>query len=155
MQSYLLKVTFITNIIMLVIGINSFAQGQSPVRIVFDENSKRIDLITDKKLPDYKFAQRGSIQFFMGRLDMPDDFVYFFHDGLRKAKIKDLYSIEKVQEQFAIWRLRYKSGGKNTPRIHHQAVSFIPLSPSTKEPERRVYVLLNDLHLIEWGNENE
>lgn len=134
---------------------SSLAQNESPLRIEFDRKSKRIELISGRKLPDYKLAKRGSIQFFLGRLDTPDDFLNFFHDGVRKVNIKDLKSIEKVQERFAVWRLTYKRGNKNTPRIHHLAVSFIPLSLSTKEPEKRVYLLLNDLKLIDWGDEKE
>ena len=59
--------------------------------------------------------------------------------------------MEKVQGQFAIWRLTFSSGGINTPRIQHLAVSFIPLSRTSKEPEDRVYLLLDDLECIDWG----
>ena len=135
--------------------LSSFAQSEPSLRIEFDRKSKRIDLISGMKLPDYKLAKRGSIRFFLGRLDTPDDFLNFFHDGVRKVNIKDLKSIEKIQERFAVWRLTYKRGNKNTPRIHHLAVSFIPLSLSTKEPEKRVYLLLNDLKLIDWGDGKE
>jgi len=129
----------------------SLAADDKPVRIAFDKKAARIDLVTGKEIPSYTLAQRGSIQFFLGRLDEPDGFVNFTHDGFRKAEIKDLRMMEKVQGQFAIWRLRYRSGTKNTPRIQHLAVSFIPLSDDTKETQRRVYVLLNDLELIDWG----
>ena len=122
-----------------------------PVKIAFDERSKRIDLVTDKELPNYTLAKRGSVQFFLDRLDSPDDYFNFYHDGIRQAKIESLNLIEKVQEKFDIWRIRYKNGGKNSPRIHHKAVSFIPLNPDTKLPERRVYVMLEELNLIEWG----
>lgn len=131
------------------------AQDKLPVRIEFDQKSKRIDLITEKELPEYRFAQRGSIQFFLGRLDTPVDFVTFFHDGIRTAGIQSLSSMEKIQEKFAIWRLIYNSGSKNTPRIHDLAVSFIPLSLTTNKPERRVYLLLNDLRLIDWGTDKK
>ena len=127
------------------------AQDTSPVKIAFDGNSKRIDLITGKELPDYTLAKRGSIQFFWDRLDKPDDFVSYTHDGIRNAYIKDLRMIEKVQGRFAVWRLRYYAGNKNTPRIQHLAVSFIPLSKETNEAERRVYVLMNDMKLFDWG----
>ena len=123
------------------------------VKIAFDEKSKRIDLVTGKELPDYKLAKRGSVQFFLDRLDEPDRFFNFFHDGIRQGKIESLNLIEKVQPQFSIWRLRYKNGGKNTPRLHHKAVSFIPINSRTDLPDRRVYVMLNDLKLIEWGAE--
>ena len=122
-----------------------------PVKIAFDERSKRIDLVTDKELPNYTLAKRGSVQFFLDRLDSPDDYFNFYHDGIRQAKIESLNLIEKVQEKFDIWRIRYKNGGKNSPRIHHKAVSFIPLNPDTKLPERRVYVMLEELKLIKWG----
>lgn len=124
-----------------------------PVKIAFDEKSKRIDLVSGRELPNYTLAQRGSIQFFLDRLDSPDSFFNFYHDGIRQGQIDSLNLIEKVQPQFDIWRIRYKKGGKNTPRIHHKAVSFIPLNPETNLPDRRVYVLLNDLKLIEWGAE--
>jgi len=127
------------------------AQEDSPVTITFDSKAERMDLVTGRQVPDYTLARRGSLQFFICRLDEPDDFVTFFHDGIRKAKVADLQSMEKVQEKFAVWRLRYKSGGKNTPRIHDLAVSFVPLSEETKKPERRVCVLLKDLTLIDWG----
>ena len=123
---------------------------EKPVGIAFDTASKRVDLITGETLPDYTSAQRGSVQFFLGRLDQPNDYFDFFHDGVRQAKISDLFRMEKVQPQFAIWRLRYRSGSKNTPRIHHLAVSFIPLDPTTGQPAKRAYVLLNDLSLIDW-----
>ena len=128
-----------------------------PVRISFDSSSKRVDLVTGRELPDYTLAKRGSVQLFRGRLDEPETAVTFFHDGVRTANISGLALMEKVQKQFSIWRLRYKSGSKNTPRIHNQAVSFIPLDKETNEPGRRVYVLLNDLTLIDWrsGNERE
>lgn len=131
------------------------AEEGPPVRIAFDTKSKRMDLVTERELPDYTQAVRDSIQFFKGRLDQPDRFFNFFHDGVRQAYIKDLRSIEKVQEQFSIWRLNYRSGGKNTPRVHHLAVSFIPISPETGEPGRRVHVLLEDLTLIDWGDADE
>ncbi|MFC1692278.1 hypothetical protein ACFL1R_02095 [Candidatus Latescibacterota bacterium] len=153
MRSCFMKIAGMTAVIIVVTWMNAFAQDKTPVRIEFDENSGRVDLITGRELSDYTQAKRGSIRFFLGRLDKPDDFVDFFHDGVRQARISSLKSLEKVQGKFAIWRLRYKSGSKNTPRIHHLAVSFIPLSPKTGETERRVYVLLNDLKLIEWGND--
>ncbi|MCE5251459.1 hypothetical protein LLG96_14695 [bacterium] len=152
MRMNFMRCTACAALLVLIFCAAAFAQDKSPVRIAFDRNSKRIDLITERELPDYTLAERGSIRFFLGRLDQPDDFVNFTHDGVRKANISDLGMMEKVQAQFAIWRLRYKSGSKNTPRIQHLAVSFVPLSVSTKEPERRVYVLLNDLELIDWGN---
>ena len=130
---------------------HSAARDETPVRIEFDRKSERIDLVTGKELPAYSKVQRGSIRFHLGRLDTPDEFVTFFHDGVRSTPIKNLEMMEKVQPKFAVWRLRYTSGSKNTPRIHHLAVSFVPLSTSTGEPLEKVYVKLNDLALIEWG----
>jgi len=122
------------------------------VKIAFEENAKRIDLVTGRELPSYTAAERGSIRFHRGRLDDPEAFVTFFHDGIRKSGTDQLFSMEKVQPRFAIWRLRYKRGNKNTPRIHDLAVSFIPITSDTKETARRAYVLLSDMTLIEWGD---
>ena len=144
-------ITSIFTMFLVLTCMNAYAQENTPVNITFDKNSKRMDLITKKELPDYKQAKRGSIQFFLYRLDEPNDFINFFHDGVRQAKINSLRRIEKVQSQFAVWRLRYKSGSKNTPRIHHQSISFIPISPTTGEADRRVYLMLDDLELIDWG----
>jgi hypothetical protein len=143
--------TSIIAVLIIITGTNAFAQDTLPVNIAFDKNSKRIDLITKKELPNYTKAQRGSIQFFLYRLDEPNDFFNYFHDGVQRATIKSLMRMEKVQPEFAVWRLRYKSGSKNTPRIHHQAISFIPISPTTGKAENRVYLMLNDLELIDWG----
>ena len=154
MRKKILKITGITAVLLMVILMNSFAQDNSPVRIEFDDDSKRIDIITGGELPEYTHAQEGSFQFFLGRLDEPDNFINYFHDGLRRVYIKELALMRKEQERFAIWALVWKNGrGLHPtygPRIHHLAVSFIPLVPSTGKPERRVYLLLNDLKLIEW-----
>jgi len=151
MRNNNVKIILIPLIIALILLSSAIADEGTPVTIAFDSSSKRIDLLTERELPDYIRVERGSIRFFRGRLDQPEDYVTFFHDGVRTAKIADLQSIEKVQPQFAVWRLRYRSGSKNTPRIHDLAVSFVPLSPNTNKPERRVYVLLDDLSLIDWG----
>jgi len=155
MRKKILIISSIAIVLLMVILINSFAQDKTPVRIEFDEDSKRIDIITGRELPEYTHAQAGSFQFFLGRLDEPDNFINYFHDGLRRVYIKELALMRKEQERFAIWALVWKNGrGLHPtygPRIHHLAVSFIPLAPSTQKPERRVYLLLNDLKLIEWG----
>ena len=151
MRLYYRKTAVIVLLFLVVMLRSSAAQDTSPVKIAFDDNSTRIDLITGKELPDYTLAKRGSVQFFWDRLDKPDNFVSYTHDGIRKAYIKDLRMIEKVQGRFAVWRLRYHSGNKNTPRIQHLAVSFIPLSKETNETQRRVYVLMNDMKLFDWG----
>ena len=70
----------ITGFIMM-ICMNAFAQNESPVRIEFDKSSKRIDMVTDRELPDYKYARRGSFQFFRGRLDKPEEVIDEFKAG--------------------------------------------------------------------------
>ncbi|MFA6471663.1 MAG: hypothetical protein WCU00_06440 [Candidatus Latescibacterota bacterium] len=125
--------------------------SQTPVRIAFDEGSNRIDLLTGKQVPSYTMIERASIRFHLNRLNKADEFFQFFHDGIQRANLSSLASMEKVQPQFSIWRLRYRSGSKNTPRVHHLAVSFIPLSPVTGKPESRVHLMLDDLKLIDWG----
>jgi len=132
------------------------AGAESPVRIEFEKNSKRIDMITGKKLPDYRLAVRGSFQFFSGRLDEPEDFVRYYHDGPRKAPVERLRSMEKFQPSHFLWRLRFTGRADSpqyTPRVYSLAVSFIPLNNETKKPERRVYILLNELRMIDWESE--
>ena len=159
MRNGLLKIAVIWALLIFITCLNSFGQSTSPVNISFDEKSKRIDLITGNELPDYKFARRGSFQFFTERLDEPEDVIYYFHDGRRTLPVKNLRAIEKFRNKYALWKFLFKPGkGRSdipqyTPRIHTTAVSFIPLTTSTKEQERRVYVLLEDLKSIEWGNE--
>ena len=111
-------------------------QDDSPVLIQFDKTSARIDLVTGEKIPDYTKVKRGSFLFYL--------------DGVNKANPAALRFIRKLDSRYDIWRFRYKNGGKNTPRIHHKAVSFIPLDASGT-PKDRVYVLFNDLSYIEWG----
>lgn len=129
----------------------------SPVRISFDNESKRVDLLTGKETPAYEYAQRGSIQFFLWDINKPQDFITYMHDGIRTMKIADLTVMEKKQKQFAVWKIAPRTGGVNTPRIRELAVAFIPLSvqgtgsQKVFKPESRVYLRLNDLNLIEWG----
>lgn len=130
------------------------AQTGNAVRIAFDEQAKRLDLRTGKTVPAATMVERESIRFYLGRLDRPDEFINFYHDGLRAAKITELERMEKVQPPFAIWRLRYKSGGKNTPRVQHQAVSFVPITGDGK-PGERVFVRLDDLKLIDWREQGK
>ena len=151
-----LRICSIVTFLFAALCLHSFAQDDSTVLITFDKNSKRIDFITEKELPEYKFAQRGSVQFFVRRLDEPDDFVTFFKEGVNRSYIKNLWKITKLQPQFGIWRLSGKGNYENTPtsqNVRSTAVSFIPLSTDTKKPERRVYLLLNDLQEIDFGNE--
>jgi len=129
-------------------------QKNAQVRIAFEEDSKRIDLVTDRELPDYHIARQGSFQFFTDRLDQPEDFIRYFHDGRQTVKIGNLRSMEKFSRSHSQWRLRIKTRSESPqyiPRVYTFAVSFIPLNPSTGEPERRVYLLLSDLKLIDWG----
>lgn len=159
MKNKLLHVTATTAFLIMAVCLNAFAQNTSPVMIEFDKNSKRIDLITGIKLQEYKYVQRGSVRFFLRRLDKPEKFIHYFHDGSRTAQIIDLRSMEKFQKRYAMWRLRFNTGRRDSPqyipRIHTLAVSFIPLETSTKKAEKRVYVLLDDLKLIDWGKNNK
>jgi hypothetical protein len=150
MRKTILLILFILPVIFGTAVESAFSQNEAAVWIAFDEKSERIDLITAEKLPNYTLAQRGSIQFFLDRLDTPDKTLTFYHDGVRNVEYDALLLIEKVQPEFSIWRLRYKNGSKNTPRIHHKAVSFIPVGANGKAG-KRVHVLLNDLTLIKWG----
>jgi len=129
------------------------AGGENPVKIEFEKDAKRIDMVTGKKFPDYRLAVRGSFRFFSGRLDEPEDFVRYYHDGPRKAPVERLRSMEKFQRSHCLWRLRFAGrpdSPQYTPRVYSFAVSFIPLNNETKKPERRVYILLDELRMIDW-----
>ena len=156
MLNGIIKSTSITVVLLALTFSFALAQKTSPVRIAFDDGSKRIDMVTGRELPNYTYAQWGSFLFFMGRLDEPEDVIHYFHDGARTVPAKNLLSMEKFQKSHALWRLKFKTGRRISPqyipRIHTLAVSFIPLSDS-EEPERRVYVLLNDLELIDWSGD--
>jgi hypothetical protein len=127
------------------------AAEESPVIIGYDPAAAHIDLVTGKPAPACTQAVRGSILFYKYRLDKPDEFFNFYHDGIQTARPSQLARMEKVQPQFSIWRLRYIAGNKNTPRIHHQAVSFVPLQNGVPGP--RIFLMLDDLNLIDWGTE--
>jgi len=132
----------------------ALGQERTPVKKAIDEDSKRTDLITHKELPDYHSAQQGSFQFFTERLDQPEDYIRYFHDGKQTVTIDNLRSMEKFSNKHAQWRLNIKTRSASPqyiPRIHTFAVSFIPLNPSTGAPEQRVYLLLSDLKRIDWG----
>jgi hypothetical protein len=154
MNSVYVKSILISLLLIIYFAIAVSAQTNNPVKITFDKNSKRIDLITGKQIPDYKLVQRGSFLFYLDRLDKPDTFFNFYHDGVNKAQQDQFEFIEKIQAEYDIWRFRYLNGSKNTPRIHHKAISFIPIS-STGQPEQRVFVLFNDLQRIDWGKETK
>jgi len=143
-----LRIAGIMLISLVTAGISS-AQPAATTVIAFDKESKPLDIRTGKPVLAVTHAERGSVRFYLSRLDKPDEFFNFYHDGFRKASIGDLASMEKVQGQFGIWRLRYKNGSKNTPRVQHQAVSFIPVNADGK-PGERVYLRLDDLSLIDF-----
>lgn len=160
MQTTMFNITYLVVLLLTTLYIPLKAQlstEQSPVHITFDAESKRIDLTTGKEIPAYEYAQRESIQFFLWDINKPQDFITYMHDGIRTMKIADLTVMEKKQKLFAVWKIAPKKGGVNTPRIRELAVSFIPLSvqgtgsQKVFKPESRVYLLLNDLNLIEWG----
>jgi hypothetical protein len=161
MQKRILKIAGIAAVLIMVVYGNSYAQDQTPVRIVFDKNSKRIDIITGKQLPNYTFVQRGSIEFYQGRLDKPEKGFWYFFDGRSFQNSASLALIRKMPNlgAWAIiggggWRGTENSTVQTNPisicEIGHHAVSFIPLNPTTKKPEPRVYVLLDDLYIIQW-----
>ncbi len=129
--------------------------ADAPVKIAFDPAAKRADLVRGTMLPATVSAAPGSVRFHLLRLDGPgDEFVYYMFDSLRKVNIADLASMTKDQGEFAIWNLVWKNGqGLHPPvgpRIHHLAVSFVPLGADGKEGAR-VFYKLADLSRIEWA----
>lgn len=161
MQKKLLRIAVIAVVLVTAVCINVPAQDQSPVRIVFDKNSQRIDIITSKQILNYIQAQRGSIQFYFGRLDTPEKGFWYMFDGRGFQEIENLALIRKMPSigAWAIiggggWRRSKDSTIRTSPmnicEIGHQAVSFIPLNPATKKPEHRVYLLLDDMYMIQW-----
>ena len=159
MKNKFTSTVLITFVLLMSVCMNICAQSESPVRIEFDNESQRIDIVTGQKLPEYTNAQKGSFQFFFSRLDKPDDFIWYFFDGRRLQNIDDLAFIRKMKSAGA-WIIALKSNNseitsahpKTTCEIQHDAVSFIPINPITKQPDKRVYVLLDDLHLIQWAD---
>ena len=156
MQNKLLKIAGITGVLIIVIYVNSYVQDQTPVHIKFDSNSERIDIATGKQLPDYTQAQRGSFRFYEGRLDSPTDHINYMFSTMISSNIKDIVLMRKLHPQ-NIWGL---SGSGNILEyktvivadiVKEYVVSFIPLNPTTKKPDPRVYVLLQDMYLIQWA----
>ena len=154
----MLKIAGILTVPLLLISINSFTQdtNTSPVRIVFDNNSERIDIATGKQLPNYTQSQRGSFQFYDKRLDSPTDHINYMFSTMISSNVKDIVLMRKLHAQ-NVWGL---SGSGNilglktiiiTDIVKEYSISFIPLNPTTKKPDRRVYVLLQDLYLIQWA----
>ena len=144
---------------------NACAQDESPVRISFDRESARTDIVTGRNLPDYTMAQRGSVQFFNGRLDSPERGFWYFFDGRRFQQVDRTLFIRKLK-YIGTWVIAgtrrwgddENAADRPVPTIHpktnceigHHAVSFIPLNPATNVPEPRVHVLLTDLELMQW-----
>jgi len=159
MHKNLLKIAGILTVLFLLVSMNSFAQdtNTSPVRIVFDNNSERIDIATGKQLPNYTQAQRGSFQFYDKRLDSPTDHINYMFSTMISSNVKDIVLMRKMHPQ-NVWAL---SGSGNilglkiiivADIVKEYSVSFIPLNPTTQKPDRRVYVLLQDLYLIQWAD---
>jgi len=159
MHKNLLKIAGILTVPFLLVSMYSFEQdtNTSPVRIVFDNNSERIDIATEKQLPNYTQAQRGSFQFYDKRLDSPTDHINYMFSTMRKANIKDIVLMRKMHQQ-NVWAL---SGSGRilglkiiivADIVKEYSVSFIPLNPTTRKPESRVYVLLQDMYLIQWAD---
>jgi len=156
MQNNWKKIAVIATVLILFICFHSLAKSEPPVRIQFDENSKRIDIVTGKKLQKYTLAQRGSFQFYLGRLDTPLKGIWYFFDGRRYRSTEDLAFIRKMAS-IGCWIIAGDSHSEGTPKSHpkqnceiiHHAVSFIPLNDKG-QPEQRVYVLLEDLDKIQW-----
>ncbi len=161
MRNNLLKIAGLTAVLISMLCMHSFAQSESPVGIEFDKDSERIDIKTGSKLPDYRLVKRGSIQFFFGRLDTPEEGFYYFFDGRSFQNIKSLALIRKMPRlgAWAIvgsrgWRGAESATVRTNPltvcEIGHHAVSFIPINPVTKKPDQRAHVLLDDLYGIQW-----
>jgi len=164
MQQTLSKFTSVFVFLITAFCMNAFAQDQSPVRILFDTDSQRIDLMTGNQIPNYTQAQRGSIQFYLGRLDTPVDGVWYFFDGRRFININNLAYMRKMPS-LGGWVLHSAGGDirnpspaasttvpttheRNCVEVWQNAVSFIPLD-SNGRPQPKVYVQLNDLELIQ------
>ena len=150
-----MKVGIIAAFVNMAVCIGVFAQDDTPVRISFDSNSERIDIKTGEKLPNYTQAQRGSIQFYRGRLDTPENGFCYFFDGRRFQDIEHLSFIRKLPG-IGCWVIATQESNNPNPSVHpkqnceieHHAVSFIPLDSNGK-PQPKVYVLLEDLELIQ------
>ena len=155
----------IVTLVALMLGGTALTQENTPVRISFDSASARVDIVTGKTIPNYTQVQRGSIQFFQGRLDKPEKGFWYFFDGRRFQNIERTLFIRKMKNvgTWVIagsgrWGEADQTKEKKVPSAHpntnceieHHAVSFIPLDPSTGAPEARVFVLVEDLELIQW-----
>ncbi|MDP2982804.1 MAG: hypothetical protein Q8O92_05695 [Candidatus Latescibacter sp.] len=143
--------------LLMAVSFDSLAQNNSPVRIVFDKNSKRIDMVTGKQLLNYTQAQRGSFEFFEGRLDLPVKKINYMFATMVSANFDNVALIRKMHTH-NIWALVTMSGksleGMNpimtADVVKIYAASFIPINPATGQPESRIHVLLDDMYLIQW-----
>ena len=132
----------------------AFGADEKPVGISFDPAKKPVDLITGASVSACTQAAGGSVQFFINRLTEPQDYVTYFKEGTNRIPINRMSKIVKTQEKWGIWR-PYSKGKEDgyplTQNIRTLAVSFIPLK-ADGTPDKRVYILLNDLNEINWGN---
>ena len=163
MQKKMFIVISVAVVFIMSFCLDSFTQSETPVRIEFDKNSERIDLVTGEILPLYTQAQRGSFQFFNSRLDKPDKGFWYYFDGRRFQNVERVALIRKMPSLGA-WAILSSAGRYDNPddrtvrtnpisicEIEHHAVSFIPLNPDTHQPDRRVYLLIDDMYLIQWA----
>ncbi len=133
----------------------AFADESTAVKISFDGLAERVDIVSKKPVPDYEFAQRGSLRFYLWDINQPQDFFTYLHDGVRTVPIENMISMEKVHDphgawdSFAVWIISMKSGFRNSPRIRELGVSFIPLD-SDMQPGERVYLKMSDMKEIIW-----
>jgi len=141
---------------------NNTEKQSKPVHIVFDRNSGRIDILTGKRLSDYTQALGGSVRFSEGTLDKQAETINYMFASMVHVNIDDLILMRKLYDP-KIWALVSKSRGSiiegldpvmSSDIVKIYAVSFIPLNPSTKQPEARVHVLLDDMYLIQWEELN-
>jgi len=137
------------------------AEEDAPVKVVFDTEAKRVDIKSGETLPNYTEAVRGSVEFFYSRLDKPEKGFWYFFDGRAFQSIESLALIRNMPGLggWAIlgtrgWRGSSTGTVKTNPmsicEIGHHAVSFVPINPKTKKPDQRIYVKLDDIHMMQW-----
>lgn len=143
-------------LVAILLSSQAIAWNQSNAKIIFDKDAKRIDLVTGKTVPNYTEAKKGSFQFFNGRLDKPDNFFWYYFDGRRNQNINDLAFIRNMKS-IGTWVIATKTDGKSPVphpnvncEIEHHAISFIPINPETGKEDPRVYLMIEDIHLIQW-----
>ncbi len=155
------KTAGIVGYIIVLFSVSALAGSEPPVKIIFDDDAKRVDIKSGKKLPAYTEAERGSLQFFRGRLDEPEKGFGYMFDGRGFQNFEYLALIRKMPALGAwaivgggAWRrsreTRIITNPLNICEIEHHAVSFIPLNLKTGKPDERVYLLLDDIYMIQW-----